>query len=284
MSDWQAELSTLLSKNHVPRGHGPGLRYDNYEKAKRVKPDCCVSKVAFADPYMQPYADVNLLCEEWNGWTDTWYRRGRIVSRTIRDTMFITDPFFLTITKSCEYYMAMMVWNICEVPDVHHAIHPYLYFRQLRPKEYKRRLAGVKVQENAPLRVTDVVRVEPPEERDGEPVVWRKRTEGRLAGWYAALALSKRAYATYSEREARIATTETRRVRVPLPPAAKVRGVEMVSHAGKVRAWPAILVDTGDGICLDMKLEDCGRRALYYRVRYALSSAPGRLRSAPRES
>ncbi|MFH0964096.1 MAG: hypothetical protein V2A58_08785, partial [Planctomycetota bacterium] len=137
-----------------------------YEKAKRVKPDCCVSKVSFADPYMQPYADVNLLCEEWNGWTDTWYRRGRIVTRTIRDVAYITDPYFLTITKSYEYYMSMLVWNLCEVPDVGHAVHPYLYFRELRPKEYRRRLSGRKAQENAPIRVTDLVRVEPSSDRD----------------------------------------------------------------------------------------------------------------------
>jgi len=36
MSDWQAELSSLLSKNHVPRGCGPGLRYDYYEHGKYV--------------------------------------------------------------------------------------------------------------------------------------------------------------------------------------------------------------------------------------------------------
>ena len=237
-----------------------------YQKAKSVKPDCCVSKAGFADPYMQPYADVNLLAEEWNGSTDTWYRRGRIVSRTIRDMLYITDPYFLTITKSYEYYMSMLAWCICETPDVSHAVHPYLYFRKLRPKEYKRRLSGVTVQENAPLRVTDRIHVAPPDDKDEEPEIWRKRTSGPLAGFYAALALSRRTVVTYSESEARIGTTENRRIAFPLPPGAKVKAVERVSHSGKVAKWPA---QVGED-CVSTKVEDCAGAALYYRVRYQL--------------
>jgi len=237
-----------------------------YEKAKSVKPDCCVSKVSFADPYMQPYADVNLLCEEWNGSTDTWYRRGRIVSRTIRDMLYITDPYFLTITKSYEYYMSMLAWCICETPDVSHAVHPYLYFRKLRPKEYKRRLSGVKVQENAPLCVTDRIHVDPPEYEGEEPEIWRRRTSGPLTGFYAALALSKRTVVTYSETEARIGTTETRRISFPLPPGARVKAVEKVSHAGKITRCRSHVED--GYVC--MKVEDCAGNALYYRVRYQL--------------
>lgn len=219
---------------------------------------------------MQPYADVNLLCEEWNGWTDTWYRRSRIVTRTIRGCAYITDPYFLTISKSYEYYMAMMVWCICEVPDVHHAVHPYTYFRELAPKDYKRRLSGCTVQANAPLNVTDLVRVEPPVEREGEPTLWRKRTQGKLAGFYAALALSKRAFVTYRETEAQIATSETRSVRFPLPPGAKLKAVEMVTHNGAVRPCRAEPIDTDDGPGLEMRVQDCALTPLYYRVRYRL--------------
>ena len=241
-----------------------------YERAKKVKPDCCVSKVAYAEPYMQPFADVNLLSEEWNGWTDSWYIRSRIVTRTIRGCAYITDPFFLTITKGYEYYMAMLVWCICETPEVEHAVHPYTYFRELAPKDFKRRRAGCTVQANAPLNVTDLIRVDPPTEVDGDPTVWRRRTHGRLAGFYAALALAKRAFVTYGEKEARIGTSETRYVRFPLPPGAKVGAVEMVGHNGKTRPWKADPIDTPDGPGLEMYVEDCGADALYYRVRYSL--------------
>ena len=242
-----------------------------YEKAKKVKPDCCVSKIAFAEPYMQPYADVDLLCEEWNGWTDTWYRRGRIATRLIGDTIFMTDPYFLTITKSYEYYMAMLAWISCEVPDVRHAVHPYCYFRELRPKDFKRRLAGIKVQENAPVRITDRISVEPPFAEGEEPEITRRRTEGKLAGCCAAMALSKRTFVTFSETEARIATSETRMVDVCLPPGAQVQAVEMVPHKGKARKWSHEVIGDPDTTWVSMKVEDCAGRALYYRVRYRLT-------------
>ena len=246
-----------------------------YERAKAVKPDCCVNKAGIADPYMQPYADVTFISEDWTGRTDSWYRRGRIATRTLRNLAFVTAPFFLTITKSYEYYMAMMVWCICEVPDVRHAIHPYQVFRPMAAKDFKRRLCGCKVQENAPLNVTDWVRVAPAETRDDEPTIWRKRTQGRLAGWYASLALGKRAFVTYSETEARIGTTETRRVRVPMPSGAEVRSVEMVPHEGEPRKWPVREAGTGDGRWLELKVEDSAGDALYYSVKYRLGTSSG---------
>ena len=75
---------------------------------------------------------------------------------------------------------------------------------------------------------------------------------------------------TYSEREARIASSETRYVSVPVPPGARVQAVEIVPHEGKAGKWSAILKGTGDSRRLEMKVEDCGDRALYYRVRYRL--------------
>ena len=89
-----------------------------YAKAKAVKPHCCVSKAALAEPWMQPYADADLLCEDHTPWTDRWYERGNMATRLIRDTIFVTDPWHLSITKANEYYMAMAVWCTNEVPDV----------------------------------------------------------------------------------------------------------------------------------------------------------------------
>ena len=244
-----------------------------YEKAKRVKPDCCVSKVAFAEPYMQPFADVDLLCEEWNGWTDTWYRRGRIATRLVRDTIFMTDPYYLTISKSYEYYMAMLAWNSCEVPDVRHAIHPYGHYRKLRPKDFKRRLAGIKVQENAPVRITDRISVEPPAAGGDSPRISRLRTEGRRAGQCASVALSKRTFVTYSETEARIGTSETRHIDIALPPGVKVVAVERVPHDGKPSPWPHELMRDGDVTRVGMKVKDCAGPALYYRIRYRRNEA-----------
>ena len=241
-----------------------------YETAKKIKPQACVSKVGFAAPYMQPYADVNLLCEEWNGWTDTWYKRGRIVTRLIHDSIYLTDPYFLTISKSYEYYMAMAVWNVIEDPIVKHAVHPYLTFRELREKDFRRRKAGVKVQANAPINIKDEIRVD----LDGDRLeIWRKRSQGPLAGWYASLAFGKRCFATYSQTEARIAASETRMIDLPLPPGAVVKAVEMVGHDGEVVAWEHERSVALAGPALRLQIKDCGFEPMYFRVRYEL---PGR--------
>ena len=238
-----------------------------YEKTKSIKPHACVSKAGLGASYMQPYADVVLLSEEWNGCTDNWYKRGRLVTRMQKDMLYITDPYFLTITKSYEYYMAMAVWVIMEDPIVKHAIHPYTHFRELADKDYRRRRAGVQTQLNAPLNITDKCHVEP---NENDVCIWRKRTTGPLAGWYASRAFGKRCFVTYSETEARIASSQTRTIDMPLPPGADIQKVEIVPHEGKPRKWDFVKVQTSDGPGLRIYVEDSGVEAMYYRVKYSL--------------
>jgi len=264
-----------------------------YEKAKSIKKHCLVSKASLGDCYMQPYADANLLCEDHVYDTKHWYERSDIASRLQRDMIFLTDPYHLSITKQMEYYFAMLVFCVAEVPDVEHAFHPYTCYLPMRPRDFLRRRAGMRVQENAPLNITDIVHVRRPQSVEDAPEIWRKRTEGPLAGWYAALALSKQAVVTYSEKEARVTGSEPRHVRFPLPPGAVVRAVDMVPHKGKTRAHPSTLVDCDGETWIDLRIEDAGGSVLpdwtpmtpapalgdvdsgdgcpaYYRVRYRL--------------
>jgi len=239
-----------------------------YERVKSLKPHACVSKVGFAAPYMQPYSDLCILAEEWNGWTNTWYSRGRIASRLLTDTIRMTDPYFLTITKSYEYYMGMAVWNVIEDPIVRHAIHPYTYYRELDDKDFKRRRSGVEVQRIAPINITDEIHVEPRDEDDVE--MWRKRTQGPLKGWYASLAFGKRCFATYSKTEARVGASQTRMIDLPLPPGAHVNIVEMVPHEGAPVNWETETVETCDGAGLRLQAPDCGYEAKFIRVCYEI--------------
>ena len=264
-----------------------------YKKAKSVKQHCLVSKASLGDCYMQPYADANLLCEDHVYDTRHWYERSDIATRLQRDMLFLTDPYHLSITKQMEYYTAMLVFCVPEVPDVEHAFHPYTCYLPMRPRDFLRRRAGIRVQENAPLNITDIVHVRRPKNFEDPPEIWRQRSEGPLAGWYAALAISKQAAVTYSEREARVTASETRRVRFPLPPGAAVKGVEMVPHKGKIQPHTAEFLDRDGETWVDMKIEDSGGEAFpdwtpmtpppalgdtdsgdgcpaYYRVRYRL--------------
>ena len=238
-----------------------------HDRAKEIKPDCMVSKVAFADCYMQPCADMNLLCEEWNGHTTNWYRRGRIATRLLRDVIFCTDPYFVTMTKSYEYHMGMGAWNYPATSTVRHSVHPYTYYREFQEKAYRRRRAGFQAYLNAPFNATDRCHVS----WDGDfATQWRKRTRGVLAGWFAAKAISQRCLVTYSETQAVVVASESRTARVPVPPGARVTGVEMVPHDGEPRPWDHRLAESAEGAEVEMFVEDCGKEAMCYRIRYEL--------------
>ena len=240
-----------------------------YEEAKRIKPDCLVSKSAFADPFMQPWADVNLLCEEWTAYTHNWYRRGRIVSRTIRDVIMRIDPWFVSLTKGNEYYMSGLAWTVPETFAVQHAIHPYIYYRKYGEKDLKRRCAGFRTYMNAPYNITDISHVDwNPSTQEAD--IWRKKTYGKLSGWYAAMAVSKRCFVTYSETEARIAASESRFAVIPLPPDSRIKSVEIVPHRGNAAVWDYRLIDQENGQAVEMFIEDCGIEAMYYRISYEL--------------
>ena len=239
-----------------------------YETAKRFKPDVMVSKISPGDPYMQRWSDAAYLCEEWNGYTDNWYRRGRIATRTITGMLFLTDAYFVTLTKGYEYYMGMLAWNYPQTFSVRHAVHPYTYYRQMSEKDFKRRNAGFRAALNAPLRVNDLSRVNIL--ANGEVEQWRKRTSGKLAGFYAAIGIEKRTLVTFSETEARVSTGITRMVEFPLPPGTRVKKVEMVPHEGEPRIWDFESMMTAEGPGIRMHVVDCGRQALYYRLSYVL--------------
>lgn len=72
-----------------------------------------------------------------------------------------------------------------------------------------------------------------------------------------------------------MAASETHYVRVPLPPGAKLLGVERVGHDDNVVPWPAEPQDQDGAVYVGIRVEDCGQEALYYRIRYALGGEVG---------
>lgn len=238
-----------------------------YQRAKQIKPDCLVSKIGFADCYMQPWADMNMLCEEWNSFTQNWYRRGRIATRLLRHVLILTDAHFVTMTKSYEYHMGMQAWNLPDTGSVNYAPHPYTHYRKLQDKARRRRRSGWRAYLNAPFNVTDICHVD----WDGVATQqWRKRTTGPLAGFYAALALSPRCLVTYSEAEAVVAASESRIAHIPLPPAAKVTAVERQTHEGDQQPWQYKLSGNRDRQEVEIFIEDCGAESLNYRIYYQI--------------
>ena len=242
-----------------------------YEHAKRVKPGCYVRRQSPGDPYMQPWCDQANMCEEWNGQTTAWYRRAHIGTRVLDNVIFHADAWWVTLTKLSEYYFSLAVFCPPEIESVRHAIHPYMRWREMREKDYRRIRAGVQAYNNAPVVKSDACRVD---YRVGEqPQIWRKHGRGPLAGWYAALALHKRAFVTYSEHEARIAASQERRVTIPLPPGASLKTVEAIPHEGTPRAYDYEQSRLDDVPAIRLWVPDAGGDTMYIRAQYELPQA-----------
>lgn len=58
--------------------------------------------------------------------------------------------------------------------------------------------------------------------------------------------------------------------RIPLPRRARLSGVTRVSHEGKEEKWPANRTQVDDQPYLEMRIEDSGQEAMYFRVQYEL--------------
>ena len=242
-----------------------------YERAKAVKPDCFVRRQSALAPYMEPFYDEAQLCEEWNGSTRNWWRRARIATRLIRHDIMGFDPWFVTLTKAYEYYHGLAVVCVPATEASSHAIHPYLGYRPLKEKDFRRREAGMQAYLNAPQRISDERRVELGP--GGEfAAAWRKRTEGPLAGFHAALAISPRCQVTYSETQAMISASESRTVEVPLPPGARLQGVERVGHDGAIAGHEYASAPNNR---VRLQAEDAAGETLLVRIRYRNRRAIG---------
>jgi hypothetical protein len=240
-----------------------------YGWAKEIKPDCMVRRQSPMDAYMQPFCDRANMCEHWNGRMDEVYARGRIATRMLRDVIFEADAWFLTITKGYDYYHGFSAWTAPETESVDHTIHPYCTYRELADKDQRRRRAGMLAYMNAPANRTDLCRCEW-DPATKQAVQWRKRTHGKLSGFYAGLALSKRCLVTYSESKAVIGSSESRMARVPLPPGATVTGVEQLLHDGTTRPLDSAAVSTPDGPGLELHVEDAAGEVMHTVIHYSL--------------
>ncbi len=240
-----------------------------YTWAKQIKPDCMVRRQSPIDAYMQPYCDRANLCEHWNGRNDELYKRGRLATRMLRDVIFEMDAWFLTITKGYEFYHGLSAWTAPETESVDHTIHPYTSYRELSDKDQRRRRAGMLCYMNAPFNRTDLCRCEW-DEASKEALQWRKRTQGPLDGFYAALAISKRCLVTYSEVKAVIGASESRIADVPLPPGAEVVAVRQVFHDDSSHPLEFQPLETRDGAGLRLHVADAAGEVMHTVIDYRL--------------
>ena len=243
-----------------------------YEKVKQIKPEAMVRRIAGGACYLQPFIDQIQLIEHWRSDTDDYYKRGQVLTHTTHHMLIDTDPFYCSQTKGQEFFTGMATWNIPDFGGFTMAMHPYGRYRDLPVKDQRRRIASVQVYMNAPQKRTDTCRVT--WDRDRPSAQWRKRADGPLAGWYASLAITPRCFVTYSDSCAMIGASESRTVRIPLPPNATASSVSRVLHAGGQVDHPFELCDTDDGPGVRLKALDCGGETLYTEIRYDLGVRP----------
>lgn len=242
-----------------------------YDTAKEVKPGAMVTKVAALDCYLQPAYDLMEICEEWTPTMEPWYRRLRLATRVLRNTLVYLDPWFVTRTKWNEYYTSLMGLVIPENQAVEHTVHPYYpSWRKLEERHFHRRKSGIRAYAHSPPHPSDVLHLscgEDPFE------AWRVKTEGPLAGFYGAKALSQRCVVTYAETEAMVVSSEERLDWVELPPGAALEGVVRELHDGSRAPYAHDLDGTGRRVRLF--IEDCGGTVACYRIAYRLAGSAG---------
>ena len=237
-----------------------------YEAAKRIKPDCLI-RFLTTESYLQPFVDRVYINEDWSPTCDNWYSMARVVTRLNRDTLIDVTPWFLSMTKAKEFYMVMPAFGIPGTLALSFFIHPRAYLYPTRPRDHRRLSCSWQVYANAPMTVE--------QERkllfDGNEVfAYRKYTNGPLSGFYASMTLSRQCYVTYGTGEARIGSTESRMVNVPLPPGAQVKAVEAVHHDGRLEQHPYELVCRDGQDFVRTHVTDCGDQVVYYRIAYRL--------------
>lgn len=237
-----------------------------YEKAKEIKPDCLVTKIACADCYMQPTFDAMQMSEDWTATMDFWYRRAQVATRLLRNTLLYTDPWFVTRTKWSEFYLSFLTVNMPECQGATHTTHVrFPRWMPLEEKHYRRRKTGYHIYLNA--------RPDPSDEMcltctPSSYEAWRRRTTGPLAGWYAAHSIGRKGIVSYNETQALVGASETRTDWVPLPPGATLERVTRVLHDGTEEDYEHVLDEAGHR--LRLYIEDSAKGVLYYRIRYTL--------------
>jgi hypothetical protein len=240
-----------------------------YDTAKEVKPGAMVTKIAALDCYMQPTFDLMEICEEWTPTMGPYYRRLRLATHVLRNTLVYLDPWFVTRTKWNEYYMGLMALIIPENQSVEHTVHPYYpSWRKLEERHFHRRKSGILAYANSPPHPSDELHLA----CDDEPfAAWRVKTAGPLAGFTGARALGTRGVVTYSETEAVVVASESRLDWIELPPGAVLEGVTRELHDGGQERYEHMADPVANRVRLF--IEDCGGPVACYRIAYRLGKA-----------
>ncbi|HEX7011006.1 MAG TPA: hypothetical protein VF184_13570 [Phycisphaeraceae bacterium] len=200
----------------------------------------------------------------------------RAVSRCLPGTLLAVNPYILSHTKHAEFVTIMPAYSVPSAMPLNH-IHTHGHAKQWQPmtqENLRRWAASWRVYINAPMTADQPRRID----FDGQRLTaWRKHAHGPLAGFYAALALGRRAMATYSPTEARVMACDYLVADVPLPPQAILTAVEAVADDGSAQPQPFSMIERSGQRLVRLELADSGSGQtgyggpLYIRIAYTLA-------------
>ncbi|MBI4244187.1 MAG: hypothetical protein HY606_08875 [Planctomycetes bacterium] len=235
-----------------------------YETAKKYKPDVVVRRI-IADSFMQPWVDRVYINEDWTSTCDNWWKMARIITRTLPQTLVDATPWFITISKSKEFWMVVPSFGVACNHPLNVMLHPYAYYHKSRESDRHRFGSSWKVYENAPMTADQERRLD--YFGNAEVFAFRKYKTGPLKGFYASMTLSNQCYATFSEKEIRVSSTEERLVEVPIPPEYSVKTVEYIMRNGTELEQPYEVIPYEKGRKVRFVMVDCSGDVFYARVR-----------------
>ncbi|MCD9021359.1 TIM-barrel domain-containing protein [Cohnella silvisoli] len=242
-----------------------------YEAAKKVKPDCFVEGSA-ANPFFNDTQDACRLNDDVTNNPRIYPLRAHVTNlagASVPDTddWWSYAQYFVPMTMQKSVFGIPALYAIRYRGEQGHMLNGYGGVAPggipvpIAEEDYRRVSAVLRAYEHAPIdnrqeRHIDLRRSE----------MWRKYTDGPLAGFYAALLLGdNHGIACYNGGEVRIAAIADRRLRVPLPAGARIEALVRIDMDGK-RTVP---FEEKDGNVL-FEAEDAGREGAAYGLSFVL--------------
>lgn len=242
-----------------------------YDSAKKVKPDCFIEGSA-ANPFFNDTQDACRLNDDTTNNPRIYPLRAHVTNlagASVPDTddWWSYAQYFVPMTMQKSVFGIPALYAVRYRGEQGHMLNGYGGVAPggipvpIAEEDYRRVSAVLQVYEHSPIdnrqeRHIDLDRGQ----------MWRKYTDGPLAGFYAALLLGdNHGIACYKGNEVRIAAIADRRLSIPLPEGALVEEIVCIdAHGERNTAFEMV-----GGAAL-FEAEDAGREGVMYRLRFTM--------------
>lgn len=234
-----------------------------YETAHETKEDCLITASGI-EPCLQPFMDMLRVNDHMVDSLDTWYKRARLGTTLLPETLIDADGWSMNKDKHPEHLIVSAVYG---VPALYYTTGFVLYpkfsiqYEKFTVEDYRRIASVWSVYLNSPTHPSMKIHVEP--ERS---IFYRTYTSGELEGFYSALVLKRRCLITYNKNRILVTSTKDLVVEIPLPPGTDNIKLRKVFHKGKIEEVETTVRKKGKSNFLALNVEDAGKEIKYYEI------------------